>query len=135
MGMSDDNQNTQPIPTRAHPRYIVEVNAPSFVFVRDTWLNQDVRTFYVRGQGHTLEGAKLSAETAAAEMNAPATALEFVSRLANWLSEGRDAEVNPGDLCEDMDRLLEHYIGQLRGVQREPLRQEMLYHPAPWINQ
>jgi hypothetical protein len=83
----------------------------------------------------SAELSSLVAETQCAERNAPVVALTFASKLALWLARGRDAEINPGDLCEDVDRILEWHLGRLRGLNQEPLAQARMFYPAPEFNE
>lgn len=120
--MSETNPRFQvrEIPGRPYGRYVV-----------DTWMGTLAAEFWDK----TGEGAQLLAETRASELNLPsADPLGFVSKLALWIGEAREDETNPGDILEDVDRILEHYIGQLRGVTSGDLDQDHLHFTAPWVN-
>jgi hypothetical protein len=149
MGMSERDDITQPIPTLNETyRYIVRKIGqrrgayigggpltPNYATeygseVADTWTGDVMSVHWAASE----ELASLVAETQCAERNAPTAALTFASKLALWLARGRDEEVNPGDLCEDMDRILEWHIGRLRGLVHTDLPVERLFFPAPEFN-
>jgi len=126
-----------------NPRF--QVRKPGGPFMRvvwDTWLETEAARFYGGGPAAdhetpeaTERRAVLLAETRAAELNLPsADPLGFVEKLRQHISDAREEEYNPGDLLEDLDRILEHYAGQIRGTVTEPIRQDMLRAPAPWVN-
>jgi hypothetical protein len=110
----------------SNPRYTMEYGAE----VWDSWTG-DVMTVHWAGSADT---AALVAETQAAERNAPAVALEFVSKLALHIDHTINNEGNPGDLVEDLASILEWHIGMLRGIKTEPLAVERLYFQAPEFN-
>jgi hypothetical protein len=92
--------------------------------VVDSWTGDVISEHKADGK----ETAALVAETRCAEMNAPAVALEFASRLALHLERARnEEEANPGDLCEDLDKILEWHLAALRGRTREFLDQDRLH--------
>lgn len=98
--------------------------------VVDSWTG-DVMTV------HWALSAQLSslvAETQCAERNAPATAITFPSKLALFVGRARDEEFNPGDILEDVDRILEWHLGRVRGLKVEPLDQTSMYVQAPEFN-
>lgn len=123
-----------------NPRFqVLKPGGPYMRVVWDSWLDGEVAKFYGQHEGGTREAmerrAELLAETRAAELNLKyMDPLGFVEKLREHISGARDEEYNPGDLLKDLDRILEHYAGQIRGTQVEPLRQDTLRAPAPWVD-
>ena len=132
--------------SQTNPRFqVLQPGGPFMRVVWDTWLDTEAARFYGSYEGAPLnhedtaervsERAQLLAETRAAELNLKsADPLGFVEKLREHISNARDEEYNPGDLLEDLDRILEHYAGQIRGTITGPLRQDMLRAPAPWVD-
>lgn len=129
--------------SQTNPRF--QVRKPGGPFMRtveDTWLGTEAARFYGGGPAADHESpeaterrAVLLAETRAAELNLPsADPLGFVEKLREHIDNAREAEINPGDLLEDLDRILEHYAGQIRGTAVEPLDMPRLYFQATWVN-
>lgn len=108
------------------PRYTAEYGTE----VRDTWTGDVMSVHWAA----SAELASLVAETQCGERNAAATAITFPSKLALFVSRARDAETNPGDILEDVDRILEWHLKRLRGLSQEPLDQTRLYVQAPEFN-
>jgi hypothetical protein len=98
--------------------------------VVDSWTG-DVMTVH---WALSAELSSLVAETQCAERNGAATAITFPSKLALFVGRARDAETNPGDILEDVDRILEWHLSHVRGLSQEPLDQTRLYVQAPEFN-
>ena len=81
----------------------------------------------------SLEEARAKATRRASELNAPDMALDMLFQLDTHITTTANNEANPGDLLEDVSRILAHFMNQLQGLTREPLDQERLYLPAPVI--
>jgi len=97
--------------------------------VHDSYLNLQVREFQADGK----ESALLSAETHAAELNTPITALEFTSRLGLHLEALLDVDTNDRQMiAEDAVTILDHYVGQVRGRVWAPLG--VTHFPAEWVD-
>lgn len=88
----------------------------------------DVMTVHWAASPHL---ASVLAEYVCAQRNAPETASAFPSKLALFVDRARDGEYNPGDILEDVSRILEWHLGRIRGIRSEPLSQEHLYVQAP----
>lgn len=97
----------------------------------DTWTG-DVMTVHWAGSAQL---SSLVAETQCAERNGAATAITFPSKLALFVSRARDAGSNPGDILEDVDKILEWHLGRVRGLTQEPLDVDHLFTPAPEFNE
>jgi hypothetical protein len=134
-----------------NPRFQVQQpGGPYMRVVWDTWLNVEASRHYgayagaPEDPGATAEAcsdrAQLLAETRASELNLQsADPLGFISRLALHLSEARRGDENgsnatpAGELLEDVDTILEHYIGRLRGVKTTDLQEGQVYSWAAWM--
>lgn len=117
---------------------------PYMRIVWDSWLETEAARFYGGNASVTIdeapertaERAQLLAETRASELNLQyADPLGFIQKLAQHIEYARnEAQEHPGNILEDLDTILEHYMGQLRGVKVEPLDMPNLYVQAPWVN-
>lgn len=137
-GMADARGYTRCVPSQG-PRYKVQYTgeyvAPGqhdkfYAEVRDSWTNVQV----VEYMGSTKEQALLTAETRAAEMNAPLTALATISKLGLHLEALLDdASADRQCIAEDALAILDHYIGQLRGRVWGPIGHT--HFPAHWVDE
>ncbi len=128
-----------------NPRFqVTQPGGPFMRVVWDSWLGVEVSRHYGAHAGAPLdptesrervsERAQLLAETRASELNLQsADPLGFISRLAAHLVEARESERSAGEILEDVDTILEHYIGRLRGVKLEDLNEGQIYSWAPWL--
>jgi hypothetical protein len=134
-----------------NPRFQVQQPAGPFMrVVWDTWLNVEASRHYGAYEGAPLdpaesrervsERAQLLAETRASELNLrSADPLGFISRLAIHIEKARGGDETgsnatpPGELLEDVEKILEHYIGRLRGITTNRLDPARLYAPAAWL--
>jgi hypothetical protein len=136
MTQLDGEQYSRTLPTQG-PRYKVqytgqypyEAGVKYYAEVRDSWTGVQVHEY----MGANKEQAMLTAETRAAELNAPLTALEFTSRLGLHLEallgdEHADRQL----IAEDASAILDHYVGQLRGRVWGPIGRTTF--PAPWVD-
>lgn len=99
--------------------------------VVDSWTG-DVMTVHWAG---SAELSSLVAETRCGELNAPATAITFPSKLSLFIGRANGSEDHTaGEVLEDAQRILEWHLGRLRGLSTEPLDQTKLYHQAPEFN-
>ncbi len=97
----------------------------------DSWTGDVVSVHWAA----TEKLSSLVAETRCAELNAPATAITFPSKLLVFVDRAQDEEESPGDILEDVATITEWHLGRLRGLVREPLNQARLYIPAPEFKQ
>lgn len=138
-----ENETNRPTQVRFQVR---QPGGPFMRVVWDTWLEVEAARFYGAYAGAPLGGegtaeaiserAQLLAETRASELNLKyADPLGFIEKLAQHIAYARnEAEESAGNVLEDVDKILEHYMGQLRGVKVEPLDMPNLYVQAPWVN-
>jgi len=97
----------------------------------DSWTG-DVMTVH---WALSAELSSLVAETQCAERNGAATAITFPSKLALFIDRANNSEDHsPGEVLEDVGRILEWHLGRVRGLTVEPLNQTALYHQAPEFN-
>ena len=131
----DNYQRT--LPTQG-PRYKVQYTGtytytgqdPKFYAeVRDSWVGTQV----MEASGPSKESALLVAETRAAELNTPQTALEFTSRLGLHLETLlNDENMDRQMVAEDAVAILDHYVGQIRGRVWGTIGRT--HYPAPWVD-
>jgi hypothetical protein len=97
----------------------------------DSWTG-NVMTIHWAG---SAELSSLVAETQCAERNAPATSITFPSKLALFIARANASEDHtPGEVLEDVAKILEWHLGRVRGLMVEPLDVTKLYHQAPEFN-
>lgn len=125
-----------------NPRFQVRrPGGPYMRIVWDSWLGTEAAKFYGHGPNSDTDSpetisnrAQLLAETRASELNLQsADPVAFISRLATHLVEARESEIGAGEILEDVDKILEHYLGRLRGVKTTDLEEGQIYSWLPWL--
>lgn len=121
--------------SQTYPRFQVRVpnEDPSARVVMDTWLGAEAYRTYV--DRATPGQAQLLCETRASELNLTTVdPLGFVEKLRLHVDKARGESYSAGEVLEDLERILEHYVGQVRGTKTEPLDQTDLHVQATWVN-